>query len=160
MDYEIKYVMRPIGNIQNYEYLHNGDSNVEIEFILSDKNNWLVKIKTIKDESKNKYNPYKNLIIDNIITNTKAIKKLKLPFRKSKVEGGTHKDSEYIKDYNRYAFQLKLGTQEVKKIMLYILETWKKEQGFVPNNIIGYRITGISGNSGGRKRMIIKNKSL
>lgn len=148
MDYSLKYVVRQLGVIKDKEYL--GSNNVSIEFFLWHKNSWLVKILTVKDESNNKFNPYKNLIVEYIETNSKLVKKLNLPYRKTKVKGETHKDTDYIKNYNRYAIQLNLGHTEVKAIMRKIIDVWNKECNYQPRSITGYRITGVSENNHGR----------
>ena len=150
IQYTIKHKLRILGQEQNISFNNSNEKNkVVVETEICIKNKWIVRMlsEKIASETNRLFTSDDILLIDYIETNSKLVKKLKLPYRKSKLKNTKIKDFEHIKEYNRYGTQLILGNKEIIRIIKSLVLFWKNENDFEPKFIKGTRLTGSAGNN-------------
>jgi hypothetical protein len=158
MKYTIKHKLKQLGQEQNASFKQSSKkSKTIVETEIHFKNKWVVRMisEKISTEKNRLYRSENYLFVEYIETNSKLIKKEKLPFRKSKLKNTKRKDYEHIKEYNRYGIQLVLGNKEVLRIMKSLITFWKDENDFKPKSIRGIRLTGTAGNNNTSKKVCI-----
>lgn len=140
-----KHVSR-LGDVcsQGGHVTHDSKGLISVETHVMYGNNWLFRVLGhCYNYSTNEQGS--RIHIEYIETNAKLVKKLKIPFKKSKVIGWDKQESkQYNKEFNRYSIQACLGQVFLMKSVRKIADYWLQEHGIVIREMFGNRVTGVA----------------